>query len=348
MARYIDNHNIAAWRDSSPTFEEVIGELNQGYPHSMCVGLTAAGHLVLAVGQVLNWHTLIFNDPYGNKNTPGYPSYDGKYARYDWPGYNNGYENLNYVYWSVYSHGDWEPATDTIVDDLQFNDGFYLHTNSPSSMAYWWDNLIGYRNHMWWTYTTHAQGIDTCYATWDPVLPKGGLYEVFVYIPQVSNPAQSARYQVYYTGGVDTIIVDQSQHPNQWLSLGIYPFTDSTGYLYLGDATGTQGRHIVFDAVCWDYRGPEIEEDISANASKPLLRTNVITDLITLNFDLTEANKITLSVLTVDGRVVKKIKRLIPAGPTSINLSIAHLPPAVYYLLITTPAHSTHLKLIKI
>ncbi|RKX69306.1 hypothetical protein DRP53_08655, partial [candidate division WOR-3 bacterium] len=153
MASYLTNHNIPSWRDDSPTFEEVINELNQGYPHSMCVGLTAAGHLVLAVGQVLNWHTLIFNDPYGNKNTPGYPSYDGKYARYDWPGYNNGYENLNYVYWSVYSHGDWEPPTDTIVDDLQFNDGFYLHTKEPSSMAYWWDSLSGYRGHLWWTYT---------------------------------------------------------------------------------------------------------------------------------------------------------------------------------------------------
>jgi hypothetical protein len=143
MAPYLNNHNMTSWRDDSPTFAETIAEVNAGYPYGMCVGLTGAGHLVLAIGQVLNWHTLIFNDPYGDKNTAGYPSYDGKYARYDWPGYNNGYENLNNVYWCVGAQGDWEPATDTIVDDLQFADGFYLHTDPPSSMVYWRDVLTG-------------------------------------------------------------------------------------------------------------------------------------------------------------------------------------------------------------
>ena len=48
--------------------------------------------------------TLIFNDPYGNKNV-SYPSANGAGAIYDWPGYNNGYQNLNGVDRYVYARG---------------------------------------------------------------------------------------------------------------------------------------------------------------------------------------------------------------------------------------------------
>ncbi|MEO0160641.1 MAG: hypothetical protein ABIL74_00005, partial [candidate division WOR-3 bacterium] len=159
MYNYLTYHALNSWVDDSPTWEETQAEVSAGWPYCMCVGLTSAGHLVLAVGQVLNWHTLIFNDPYGNKNTPGYPSYDGKYARYDWPGYNNGYQNLNSVYWCRGARGSWPAPVDTIVDDLQIrypNEpyGFYMFTNSPSTMRFYRDNLSGYNGHFWWTYTT--------------------------------------------------------------------------------------------------------------------------------------------------------------------------------------------------
>jgi hypothetical protein len=253
MAPYINNHGMNSWRDDSPTYNETIAELDAGYPYGMCVALTASGHLVLAVGRVLNQHTLIFNDPYGNKNTPGYPSYDGKYARYDWPGYNHGYENLTTVYWCVGARGDWEPATDTIVDDLQFEDGFYLHTEVPSSMIYWRDALTGFRGHMWWTYSTVSE--DTCYATWTPNLTQSGDYEVYAYIPGSYANATEARYEIYYQGGNQTVIINQANFSDEWVPLGTYPFDISGGYVYLGDATGTQGQDIGFDAMRWSYQG---------------------------------------------------------------------------------------------
>ncbi len=51
-----------------------------------------------------NQYTLIFNDPYGNKNI-SYPDDLGAGAYYDWPGYNNGYQNLNTVYRYIYARG---------------------------------------------------------------------------------------------------------------------------------------------------------------------------------------------------------------------------------------------------
>lgn len=332
MAPYIGNHNITSWRDDSPSFSLVTGELNQGYPYGLCVGLTAAGHLVLAVGQVLDWHTLIFNDPYGNKNTPGYPSYDGKYARYDWPGYNNGYENLNNVYWGVGARGDWEAPTDTIVDDLQFNDGYYLHTEMPSTMAYWWDALIGYNGHMWWTYSTLSQSEDTCYARWSPVLSGGGLYEIFAYIPSGNATATAARYKIYYAGGNQTVVVDQSQHPDEWVSLGTYPFADSGGYLYLGDATGTQGQHIGYDAVMWSYRGPGLGEEVMDVKTDIRLQSTIVRDELNLKINLGEPGSMGLEIFGVDGRLYKKVYKVFNSGSHSLSIRTSRLPAGIYIL----------------
>ena len=49
-----------------------------------------------------NQYTLIFNDPYGNKNI-SYPGWAGAGAYYDWPGANNGYQNLNAVDRFIYA-----------------------------------------------------------------------------------------------------------------------------------------------------------------------------------------------------------------------------------------------------
>ncbi len=264
MYQYLINHNLNSWVDNSPTWEETVAEVQAGWPYCMCVGLTSAGHLVLAVGQVLNWHTLIFNDPYGNKNTPGYPSYDGKYARYDWPGYNNNYQNLNAVYWCRGARGSLPPPVDTLVDDLQIrypNEpyGFYMHTASPSTMRFYRDNLSGYNGHFWWTYTTVSA--DTCYVTWTPHLTTSGTYEVYAYIPS-TNATANARYRIYYAGGNQTVTINQNNYSNQWVLLGTFPFNTSGGYVYLGDASGTAMQRIAFDAIRWHLVGQNIEEEI--------------------------------------------------------------------------------------
>jgi len=255
MHTYFSNHGLTSIRTDNPTWATVVAELNQNYPYALCCSLTSAGHLILAVGYPYTG-TLICNDPYGNKNTPPYPNYNGKDVRYDWPGYNSGYVNLRRVYWGTSARGTFPTPTDTIVDDLAIEDGFYLHTSPPASMRYWWDALIGYRGHMWWTYTTASTTEDTCYATYTPNLPQSGNYEVFAYIPSNNATATSARYKIYYSGGNQTVIINQNQHSDEWVSLGTYFFNaGQSGYVRLGDATGVAGQKIGFDAVKWSYRG---------------------------------------------------------------------------------------------
>ena len=58
--------------------------------------LTTSGHYIVTIGYFNSQYTAFFNDPYGNKNS-GYMNYNGHGVYYDWPGYNNGYSNLNTV-----------------------------------------------------------------------------------------------------------------------------------------------------------------------------------------------------------------------------------------------------------
>jgi Tol biopolymer transport system component len=347
MADYITRHDLTSWTDDTPTFSEATAEVNAGFPYGMCVGLTTAGHLILAIGQVQDWHTLIFNDPYGNKNLPGYPNYYGKYSRYDWPGYNNGYQNLNNVYWCAGSEGDWEPARDTIVDDLQFGDGFYLHTESPSSMAYWWDRLTGYRGHLWYTITT-AGVTDTCYATWTPDLPVSGEYEVYAYIPGQDAAAQ-ARYQIRHAAGCDTVVINQADYSDEWVSLGAYQFVNGN-YVYLGDATGTQGQHIGFDALKWSYRGTAVAE---RESRKGLVRfqvvSNPVRDRLLIDFAPSDAGPVAIDVFDPQGRLlISDISRLNRNRGTFTAVDCHRLPAGVYFVRIGNGAGTGARKFIKL
>jgi len=148
MVNYFNYHGFSALRTDAPSYETILNAVNLGRPYVLCVGLTSAGHVIVAHGTASQSHTLIFNDPYGNKNTPGYPSYDGKNVKYDWPGYNNGYQNLQTVYWSVLPKFNPPSLSDTLIDDLNFGHGFSINTTAPAAMYKWRDLNQGYQGHM--------------------------------------------------------------------------------------------------------------------------------------------------------------------------------------------------------
>ena len=262
MRGYYEKHGMTAsqsWSGSC-TWQKAIDEINTGYPYTMCVWLTSSGHLVLGKGIVEGQHTLIFNDPYGNKNTPGYPSYDGNGALYDWPGYNHGNVNLatagSGVPWCIATQNSVLAEVDTLVDDFDLEKGFYLHTQSPASMTYWFDKNEGHNGHCWWTYTTSSDMIDTCYATWTPNLPNEGNYEVYVYIPFIENATSYAKYKISHSEGESEIVINQNDNADSWVTLGIYIFEEgNNSRVKLGDADGIGGNKILFDAVEWSDRG---------------------------------------------------------------------------------------------
>ena len=99
----------------------------------------------------------------------------GKNSYYDWPGYNNGYSNLNSIAWTVTAEGSEVAYNDTIIDDVFYNHGFYMYNQSPSHMKYFHDMTTGgYNNHFWYTSTSASTTVDTCYVKWTPTLPADG------------------------------------------------------------------------------------------------------------------------------------------------------------------------------
>ncbi len=271
MKPYIENHNLVSnqlWT-SSCTFDYTTNEIDNGFVHPICNYLTSSGHLILTRGYVQGQHTLIFNDPYGNKNI-AYPSYDGVNAYYDWPGYNNGYENLDAdgthggVAWTVKAEGSEPTYNDTIIDSDFYNHGFYMNNSANGShMRYFRDYNGGYNNHCWYTLTM-ASAPDVCWTTWTPTLSQDGDYEVLVYIPDNYATTDNARYHIYYDGGETVVPVNQANYFNQWVSLGIYHFVQGqNGYVYLGDSTGVDGDDIAFDAVKWEKMPADIQFTVS-------------------------------------------------------------------------------------
>lgn len=307
MHYYFQNHGFSSQRDDNPTWSELLQEHDNGHPYSLCVGLTSSGHLILSVGYVYGQHTVIANDPYGDKNTSGYPSYDGKYARYDWPGYNNGYENLNSVYWTNTSHGTAPEPSDTIVEDIDFNSGFSMNNSPPSAMRYYRDLLAGNGGHFWWTYSTNA--LDTCSVRWTPDIPVEGMYNVSAFIPAEYSTASGARYVITHSNGLDTVYINQGNYSNEWVSLGDFLF--SPGYSHnvkLGDATGTQSQYICFDDMRWHLLSgigeePEITES-NLNFTLPRGKYRKIT-----LYDITGRNIMERSNVESDGSYSLKIDR---------------------------------------
>ena len=248
MADYYRVHGLSATQSEATPYSTAAAEIAAGYPFSMCVLLTTAGHLVLAHGFGAEPHTLVFNDPYGNKNQ-GYMNVYGKNVMYDWPGYNNGYQNLNEVAWCIATRAAPPAVSDTLVDDLHFTNGFSMATAPPASMSLWKDLNRGYQGHLWYAFTTTGT-VDTFFAEWRPALLSSGLYEVQAFI-DLSN-ATHARYIISHAAGSDTVVLDQKVYSKAWATLGTYRFdAGSGGSVRLGNRSVAGGQEIVFDAVRW-------------------------------------------------------------------------------------------------
>ena len=336
MAIYYTNHGMTTVQTDATPYSVAYAEVVSGHPFTLCVMLTTAGHLVLAHGIGAEPHTFIFNDCWGDKNR-GYKNYYGKNVSYDWPGYNNGYQNLTGVAWCIGTRYDPPVMSDSVIDDLQFVKGFTMRTAVPSSMTLWNDRNAGYQGHSWFAYTRNGGTVDTCFATWTPSLPADGVYEVSAYISSIGN-ATDARYLVSYNGGSVTKSINQSQNGDSWVSLGSYSFTKgSGGSVRLGDQSSSQGQTLAFDAVRWS-RTQNLAAGVLTTAEVPggfFLGQNYPNPFnpgTSFEFQVPSSGLVTLSVYDLLGReVAALINDVRPAGVYQIRWDASSLPSGVYY-----------------
>jgi hypothetical protein len=104
MAEYARRHGLASLVDWNPSRSKFKLEIDSKTPLVLLTSLTSAGHYVSGIGYQQDATSLIFNDPWGDKNL-GYSNYEGRRAVYDWPGFSNGHSTLETVHCFVYFRG---------------------------------------------------------------------------------------------------------------------------------------------------------------------------------------------------------------------------------------------------
>lgn len=117
----------------------------------------------------------------------------------------------------------------------------YLAAGDP---RYWRKETTGYGDTREWTGSTMAAKAAN-FARW-VVKAKPGRYHVDVYLS--GEGSKQAKYSVVHAGMAETVTVDQTA--SGWVSLGEFDFAGSGDeHVMLGDNTGEDGVHVVFDAV---------------------------------------------------------------------------------------------------
>ena len=337
MRNYFQLHGLTSSQSwtSYCSFQDTKDEIDDGFPQSLCHYMTTAGHITLAKGYIENQFTLLFHDPNGDKNTPNYPSYDGENVLYDWPGYNNGYQNLDAtgthggIAWSVTTRKAPQTFNDTIVDDIDFDHGFYMFNEPPSHMKYFRDQTSGHNGHSWWTITIDSNP-DVCFVTWEPTITDAGLYEISAYIPASSSDAQQVVYYISTLMNTDSVVIDQSAYSNEWALLGFYQLSSlDSVQVYLGDNTGIAGEKMVFDAIRFS-RAPMVNIDEIQNKKSELkIFPNPATEEFTVAFSESASAK-TIDLLSMDGRVIKTYQNSGGQGSVIIIIHDLALPSGLY------------------
>jgi hypothetical protein len=333
-------HNLTSFMDVTPTWSEFLPEINNGYPVVISTQLTTAGHIVLGKGYVESQHTMITNDPYGDKNL-GYTNYFGSGAFYDWPGYNNGYENLNQVKVFIGARYDF-PPTVLIYDDL---DTVFSYTGT------WLERSGGYDMHAYYTEAT-VQG-DT--ALWKIALSHADSISIFTEFYRGGDRVKNAAYFVTHQGGTAITTVDQRGYGlSGWYNLGSYYFNDSV--VVGATDTGSDSSGIVLaDAIMLVFHNVA-----SISHSQPSI-TNLIrvfpnpcSGPVTIHFTGMPQNKGALEIQIFDVAGRRRRRILLPTAysllPTVVSWDRRDdagktVPPGIYFLKVNADIRSYRTKL---
>ncbi len=134
---------------------------------------------------------------------------------------------------------------------------------------------------------------------------------------------------IHHADGTATININQTDFNDEWVSLGSYYFTTSGGHVYLGDATGTPGQRIAFDAVRWSAPGTGIEEQkTKPKLSYHLLSSiakNAIVIIVTGN-----RQHLDFKIYDIAGQCVSSGRRY--PDKNRIEISVAELPTGMYFI----------------
>lgn len=144
---------------------------------------------------------------------------------------------------------------DIVVDNAD-NDpatGVFTRTNAPgaSGSSAWGSTSGDYSKGYYYGMTTHRiNNGNGATAQYTPVIPRSGVYAVYVTFVGASNRADNVSYEIFHHGEARVLTVNQQQssYNGQWYLLGEYYFAKGTGNYVKLDTAGTSGW-VMADAV---------------------------------------------------------------------------------------------------
>ncbi len=120
----------------------------------------------------------------------------------------------------------------------------------------------------WTTTTTSADkfgadyrfkgiGTGTAYLQFSPNITTAGIYQVYEWHPAGSNRSTNTPHVITYTGGSQTVKVNQQLNGGKWNLLGTFGFVaGSGGNVKITDAFTVSGQSAMADAIRFVYAGP--------------------------------------------------------------------------------------------
>lgn len=166
---------------------------------------------------------------------------------------------------SDYTFTTQPPPAEIIVDDF---DAQWTSTGtwSVGTVCSGWPNGSGCYHYVSTKSSTNA----TC--TWRPIITASGTYDVYVYYVQGSNRSTKAPFTVYYAGGYQTTLIDQTTGGSQWrqIASGVQLNAGTSGYVQLVNGTAESSKVVIADAVKFvfaDRTAPTVPQNLQAAAA---------------------------------------------------------------------------------
>lgn len=161
--------------------------------------------------------------------------------------------------WSADISGTLNPLTLVVTNGLSITGNFVASSsdlildNAQAQYTGSWSlgNSASGRYGADYNYAPTTTEPATATATYRPLIPVPGNYDVYLWYPQGSNRPTNAPWVISYSGGFVTSLVNQTTGGGGWVPVAMgKPFAAGTdGWVQLRNDTGSLGKYVMADAV---------------------------------------------------------------------------------------------------
>jgi DnaJ domain len=149
-----------------------------------------------------------------------------------------------------------EPVYHSELKDFEL----ILHAGSATFIGNWTLGKVAKdRNNKTYHYAGTVEGVATATATFTPLIPATGNYDVYVWYSQGPKRSTRALFQIFHDGTNVEANVNQTVKGGRWnlIASNIRLLQGTNGYVRLSNSTGEADRVVIADAIRFVYSSNE-------------------------------------------------------------------------------------------